>query len=93
MSSQVTRIESLLLGESFDAICSASVVYLAMDGNILASYNEVRALVDRAVKVALGKITDPDRRLKVMEILPQVCILSFYVDSLLAYNDEITADK
>ena len=93
MSSQVTRIENLLLKEPLDAVCSASVIYLAMDdNNTLDSYNEVRNLVDNMVNIALGKITDPVRKLKVLEILPQVCNF-IYMDFLFVQNDEITVDK
>ncbi|CAG8828959.1 37074_t:CDS:2, partial [Racocetra persica] len=71
MSTQLSRIVKLLTEEPLDAICSASVVYLAMVDNTLGEYEDVRELADRAVKKALEGISNSDRRDRVSMILPQ----------------------
>ncbi|GES80357.1 hypothetical protein GLOIN_2v1776328 [Rhizophagus clarus] len=68
----VAKVEALLLQESFDTLCGASVVYLTIEDNILPPYDKVREIVDRAVNSSLAKLTDLGRRTKVLEILPQV---------------------
>jgi len=72
MSNLVAKVEALLLQESFDTLCEASVVYLTIEDNILPPYDKVREIVDRAVNSLLAKLTDLGRRTKVLEILPQV---------------------
>ncbi|PKY56765.1 hypothetical protein RhiirA4_428489 [Rhizophagus irregularis] len=72
MSNLVAKVEALLLQESFDTLCGASVVYLTIEDNILPPYDKVREIVDRAVNLSLAKLTDLGRRTKVLEILPQV---------------------
>ncbi|CAG8552578.1 3371_t:CDS:2, partial [Scutellospora calospora] len=71
MSTQLSRIVKLLTEEPLDAICSESVVYLAMVDNTLGEYEDVRELADRAVKKALEGISNSDRRDRVSMILPQ----------------------
>ena len=72
MSNLVAKVEALLLQESFDTLCRASVVYLTIEDNILPPYDKVREIVDLAVNSLLAKLTDLGRRTKVLEILPQV---------------------
>ena len=72
MSNLVAKVEALLLQESFDTLCGASVVYLTIEDNILPPYDKVREIVDRMVNSSLAKLTDLGRRTKVLEILPQV---------------------
>ena len=72
MSNLVAKVEALLLQESFDTLCGASVVYLTIEDNILPPYDKVWEIVDRAVNLSLTKLTDLGRRTKVLEILPQV---------------------
>jgi len=72
MSNLVSKIETLFLQEPLEAICGASVVFLATIGNTLSAYNDVRSLADSAVNSALTKIVDSERRAKVLEVLPQV---------------------
>ena len=72
MSNLVAKVEALLLQESFDTLCGASVVYLTIENNTIPPYNDVREIVDRAVTSSLAKIKDLGRRTKVLEILPQV---------------------
>jgi len=73
MANLVAKIEELLVYDSLDALCGASVVYLTIEKNVLLPYNKVRELVDRAVNSSLMKIDDLERKNKVLEILPQVC--------------------
>ncbi|CAG8736361.1 27890_t:CDS:1, partial [Racocetra persica] len=42
-----------------------------MDGDALYDYSDLEVLVDSAVKTALKKITDVDRKARVLEVLPQ----------------------
>ncbi len=41
MSNLVIRVEMLLLYESLDTFCKASIVYLIIENNIFSSYNNV----------------------------------------------------
>jgi len=68
----VAKIETLLLEGPFDAICSATIIYHAMNKNNLPPYEHVRGIVERAVRSSLTKIEDSERKLKVLEILPEV---------------------
>ncbi|CAB4482011.1 unnamed protein product [Rhizophagus irregularis] len=72
MANLVAKIEELLVYDSLDALCGASVVYLTIEENVLLPYNKVRELVDRAVNSSLTKIDDLERKTKVLEILPQM---------------------
>ena len=73
MANLVAKIEELLVYDSLDALCGASVVYLTIEENVLLPYNTVQELVDRAVNSSLMKIDDLKWKTKVLEILPQVC--------------------
>jgi hypothetical protein len=72
MLNLITKVETLLLQESLDTLCGASVIYLTIEDNTLLPYNNVREIVDRAVTSSLTKINDVERRTKILEILPQV---------------------
>ena len=72
MSNLVSKIENILLNGPLDAVCDANVVYLAMNGNDLGNYEDVRTLADNAVNSALMKVTDMERRMKILEILAEV---------------------
>ena len=41
MSNLVAKIEALLLQESLDTLCGASVIYLTIENNTLLLYNDV----------------------------------------------------
>ena len=43
-----------------------------MNKNNLPPYEHVRGIVERAVRSSLTKIEDSERKLKVVEILPEV---------------------
>ena len=72
MSNLVAKVEALLLQESFDTLCGASVVYLTIEDDILPPYDKVWKIVDWTVNSSLAKLTDLGQRTKVLEILPQV---------------------
>ncbi|CAG8638846.1 5681_t:CDS:2 [Acaulospora morrowiae] len=72
MSNLVSQIENFLLSGPLDAICGASVVYLAMSDNNVDRYEEIRTLADHAVDLAIKKILDDERKVKVLEVLPQL---------------------
>ncbi|GES74930.1 hypothetical protein GLOIN_2v1776328 [Rhizophagus clarus] len=72
MANLVAKIKELLVCDSLDALCGASVIYLTIEDNVLPPYNKVRELVDRAVNSSLMKIDNLERRTKVLEILPQM---------------------
>ncbi|CAJ0846816.1 7506_t:CDS:2 [Entrophospora sp. SA101] len=74
MSNIVSQIENLFLTGHLDAVCGANVVYLAMNGNNLGRYEDIRTLADRAVNSALMKITDTERRTRVLEVLPEMMV-------------------
>ena len=69
MLNLVAKVEALLLQESFDTLCGASVVYLTIEDNILPPYDKVREIVDQAVNSSLAKLTDLGRRIKVFFLL------------------------
>jgi hypothetical protein len=77
MSGLVAKVEALFLEGPFEAICSAAVIYLSMEGTSIPAYNYVRKLAERAVNASLTKITDFERKMKVLEVLPQVSELLF----------------
>ena len=58
MLNLIAKVEALLLQESFDTLCEASVVYLTIEDNILPPYEKVREIVDRAVNSSLAKLTN-----------------------------------
>ena len=67
MSNLVAKVEALLLQESLDTLCGASVIYLTIEDNTLPPYNDVREIVDRAVTSSLAKLTDLERKTKVLK--------------------------
>ncbi|CAG8651691.1 24294_t:CDS:2, partial [Racocetra persica] len=79
MSNLKTKIENLLLSGPLDAICGASVVYLAMDGNNVGSYEDVRNLANSAVDSVLEKIVDNDRKEQVSKVMPEIQQMSMEV--------------
>nr|CAG8646908.1 12663_t:CDS:2 [Entrophospora candida] len=74
MSNIVSQIKNLFLTGHLDAVCGANVVYLAMNGNNLDRYEDIRTLADHAVNSALMKITDTEQRTRVLEVLPEMMI-------------------
>ncbi|CAG8708432.1 12516_t:CDS:2, partial [Ambispora leptoticha] len=68
----ITQIKNLLLNGPLDAVCGANVVYLAMNGNNLSRYEDIRTLADRAVNSALAEISDTERRIRILEVLPEL---------------------
>jgi hypothetical protein len=58
MLNLVAKVKALLLQESFDTLCGASVIYLTIEDNTLPPYNDIREIVDRAVNSSLAKLTD-----------------------------------
>ncbi|RGB29162.1 hypothetical protein C1646_818666 [Rhizophagus diaphanus] len=57
---------------TLDAICSATVIYLIRKGTTLLPLLQVKDLTERAVNSSLSKITNFERRMKVLEVLPQM---------------------
>ncbi|CAB4439295.1 unnamed protein product [Rhizophagus irregularis] len=68
------KIVELFLDSTLEAICSATVIYLLMEGASLPTYDHVLQLTRRAVDTSLPKITDNERKLKVSEVLSQMDI-------------------
>ncbi len=77
MLNLVTRIETFFLKGTFEAICSAIVIYLSIKGASIPAYNHVRELAECAVNAFLTKITNYERKMKVLEVLPQISKLFF----------------
>jgi len=48
-----------------------------MEGASISVYNHIRELAERAVNASLTKITNYERKIKVLEVLPQVSELFF----------------
>ncbi|CAG8552639.1 14442_t:CDS:2 [Dentiscutata heterogama] len=71
MSTLKAKIESLLLEAPLEAVCSASIFYLTMDGDKVGEYDTIRTLANNAVTSALPKIKDKNRKSQVLKILPQ----------------------
>ena len=57
MSNLVAKIKALLLQESFDTFCGASVVYLTIENNILLPYDKVQKIVNQVVNSSLVKLS------------------------------------
>jgi len=72
------KIVELFLDSTLEAICSATVIYLLMEGASLPTYDHVLQLTRCAVATSLPKITDNERKLKVLDVLPQVGVLFFH---------------
>jgi hypothetical protein len=77
MTNLVAKIETLFLDGTLDAICSATVIYLTRKGTTLLPLLQVKDLTECAVNSSLSKITNFERRMKVLEVLPQVN--TFYI--------------
>lgn len=75
MTSLVAKIETLFLNGTLDAICSATVIYLTRKGTTLLPLLQVKDLTERAVNSSLLKINNFERRMKVLEVMPQVNII------------------
>ncbi len=69
MLNLVAKIEALLLQESLDTLCKVSIIYLTIKDNTLPPYNDVREIIDQAVTSSLAKLTNLERKTKVLEIL------------------------
>jgi predicted AAA+ superfamily ATPase len=72
MSYLVAKVEELLLEGPLDAICSATVIYQTMNRNYLLPYDDVKKIVEIAVKSSLERINDSQRKESVMEVLSEV---------------------
>ena len=65
-----------------------------MNGNDLGNYEDVRTLVDSAVNSALIKVTDMERKMKILEILAEVSdILIRKIFLCIYFYDDITTDE
>jgi hypothetical protein len=93
MSNLVSKIENVLLTGPLDAVCGANVVYLAMNGNNLGKYEDVRTLADSAVNSALTKVTDMERKMKILEILAEVSDVLIRFFLYIQYYDDTTTDE
>ncbi|CAG8799299.1 8152_t:CDS:2, partial [Racocetra persica] len=72
MSTLKAKIESLLLEAPLEAVCSASIFYLTMNGNKVDEYDTIRTLANNAVTSVLPKIKDNNQKSQVLKILPQM---------------------
>src|SRR3954447_20191255 len=93
MFNLVSKIENILLNGPLDAVCDANVVYLAMNGNDLGNYEDVRTLADSAVNSALMKVTDMERRMKILEILAEVSDILIRDFLRIHFYDDTTTDE
>jgi len=77
MISLVVKIKTLFLNGTLNAICFATIIYLTRKGITLLPLLQVKDLIERAINSSLSKITNFERRMKVLEVLSQVNI--FYI--------------
>ncbi|KAF0446497.1 hypothetical protein F8M41_002904 [Gigaspora margarita] len=86
------------LSGPLDAICGTSVVYLAMGGNNVGSYEEVKNLANSAINSALKKIVDNDRKEQVSKDMPEVSVIlkifciCYYMMKIQQMSMEVTAE-
>ncbi|RHZ85259.1 hypothetical protein Glove_68g7 [Diversispora epigaea] len=67
MSILISKIETLFLEGSLEAICFATIIYLTRKGTTILPLNDIKGFSERAVNASLEKITDFERRMKVLE--------------------------
>ena len=77
MTNLVAKIETLFLDGTLDAICSATIIYLTRKGTTLLPLLQVKDLTECVVNSSLSKITNFERKMKVLEVLSQVN--TFYI--------------
>ena len=73
MTILISKIETLFLEGSLEAICFATIIYLTRKGTTILPLKDIKDFAERAVNSSLDKITDFERRMKVLEVLTQVC--------------------
>ncbi|RHZ59979.1 hypothetical protein Glove_360g16 [Diversispora epigaea] len=75
MSILISKIETLFLEGSLEAICFATIIYLMRKGTTILPLNKVKGLAKCAVNTSLEKIPDFKRRMKVLEVLTQTEVI------------------
>ncbi|RHZ89334.1 hypothetical protein Glove_16g109 [Diversispora epigaea] len=68
MSILISKIETLFLEGSLEAICFATIIYLTRKGTTILSLNEIKGFTEHTVNASLEKISDFERRMKVLEM-------------------------
>ncbi|RHZ84709.1 hypothetical protein Glove_78g202 [Diversispora epigaea] len=71
MSILISKIETLFLEGSLEAICFAIIIYLTRKGTTILPLNDIKGFLECAVNASLEKITDFERKMKVLEVLTQ----------------------
>ena len=94
MTILISKIETLFLEGSLEAICFATIIYLTRKGTTILPLKDIKDFAERAVNSSLDKITDFERRMKVLEVLTQVCKLytCFITMEITIYSDDFTAN-
>ncbi|RHZ66439.1 hypothetical protein Glove_307g52 [Diversispora epigaea] len=72
MTILISKIETLFLEGSLEAICFATIIYLTRKETTILPLKDIKDFAERAVNSSLDKITDFERRMKVLEVLTQV---------------------
>ncbi|RHZ69233.1 hypothetical protein Glove_286g22 [Diversispora epigaea] len=75
MTILISKIETLFLEGSLEAICFATIIYLTRKGTTILPLKNIKDFTERAVNSSLDKITDFERRMKVLEVLTQTDII------------------
>ncbi|RHZ69656.1 hypothetical protein Glove_281g9 [Diversispora epigaea] len=75
MTILISKIEALFLEGSLEAICFATIIYLTRKGTTILPLKDIKDFAERAVNSSLDKITDFERRMKVLEVLTQTDII------------------
>lgn len=72
MSNLKARVKKLFLTGDLDAICGASIVYLAMGSNNMRSYEDVKNLAEQVKNSVWATLDNNDRKMKVSEALEEM---------------------
>ncbi|RHZ47830.1 hypothetical protein Glove_566g52 [Diversispora epigaea] len=75
MSILISKIETLFLEGFLEAICFATIIYLTRKRTTILPLNDIKGFSECAVNASLKKITDFERRMKVLEVLTQTEII------------------
>ncbi|RHZ89152.1 hypothetical protein Glove_18g138 [Diversispora epigaea] len=75
MTILISKIETFFLEGSLKAICFATIIYLTRKGKTILPLKDIKDFAKRAVNSSLDKITDFERRMKVLEVLTQTEII------------------
>ncbi|RHZ69783.1 hypothetical protein Glove_278g37 [Diversispora epigaea] len=71
----ISKIETLFLEGSLEAICFATIIYLTRKETTMLPLKDIKDFAEHVVNSSLDKITDFERRMKVLKVLTQTEII------------------